>query len=48
MIRDDGDRTLRFDLDGAIPNLNKSNPGHPSAISLTGVYHNLFRKWAEV
>ena len=48
MVRDDGDRTLLFDLDAAIRTLNQSSPGHPVAVSLTGVYHNLLRKWAEV
>ena len=48
MVRDDGDRTLLFDLDGAIRNLNQSAPGHPVSVQLTGVYHNLLRKWAEV
>jgi PKHD-type hydroxylase len=48
MVRDDGDRTLLFDLDAAIRNLNQTQPGHPAAVSLTGVYHNLLRKWAEV
>jgi PKHD-type hydroxylase len=48
MIRDDGERTLLFDLDAAIRALNQSNPGHGAAVALTGVYHNLLRKWAEV
>jgi PKHD-type hydroxylase len=48
MVRDDGDRTLLFDLDAAIRSLNQSQSGHPVAVSLTGVYHNLLRKWAEV
>lgn len=48
MVRDDGDRTLLFDLDAAIRNLNQIQPGHLVAVSLTGVYHNLLRKWAEV
>jgi PKHD-type hydroxylase len=48
MVRDDGDRTLLFDLDAAIRNLNQTQPGNPVAVSLTGVYHNLLRKWAEV
>jgi PKHD-type hydroxylase len=48
MVRDDGDRTLLFDLDAAIRNLNQSQPGNAVAVSLTGVYHNLLRKWAEV
>ena len=48
MVRDDGDRTLLFDLDAAIRTLNQGSPDHPVAVSLTGVYHNLLRKWAEV
>lgn len=48
MVRDDGDRTLLFDLDAAIRSLNQSQPGNAVAVSLTGVYHNLLRKWAEV
>jgi PKHD-type hydroxylase len=48
MIRDDGDRTLLFDLDVAIQRLNGERPDHPTAVQLTGVYHNLLRKWAEV
>ena len=26
----------------------QDNPDHPSAVQLTGVYHNLLRRWAEV
>jgi PKHD-type hydroxylase len=48
MVRDDGERTLLFDLDAAIRNLNQIAPQHAAAIQLTGVYHNLLRKWAEV
>jgi PKHD-type hydroxylase len=48
MIRDDGERTLLFDLDASIRSLNQITPNHPIAVSLTGVYHNLLRKWAEV
>jgi len=48
MIRDDGKRTILFDLDTAIQGLNTTNPNHPSATQLTGVYHNLLRQWAEV
>ena len=48
MIRDDGQRTLLFDLDIAIQRIAQENPDHPSAVQLTGVYHNLLRRWAEV
>jgi PKHD-type hydroxylase len=47
MVRDDGERTLLFDLDTAIQRLNFDNRDHPSAVQLTGVYHNLLRRWAE-
>ncbi|SRR5579885_634085 len=47
MVRDDGERTLLFDLDTAIQRLNHDLPDHPSAIQFTGVYHNLLRRWAE-
>jgi PKHD-type hydroxylase len=47
MIRDDGQRTLLFDLDSAIQRLNVDSPHHPSAVQLTGVYHNLMRRWAD-
>lgn len=48
MVRDDGQRTLLFDLDMAIQQLNQDAPDHPSAVQLTGVYHNLLRRWADV
>lgn len=47
MVRDDGERTLLFDLDLAIQRLNRDAPGHPSLVQLTGVYHNLLRRWAD-
>jgi PKHD-type hydroxylase len=48
LIRDDGRRTLLFDMDTAIQRLARDVPDHPSAIQLTGVYHNLLRQWAEL
>ena len=48
MVRDDGERTLLFDLDMGIQRLNGEGAVHPSAVQLTGVYHNLLRRWAEV
>jgi PKHD-type hydroxylase len=47
MVRDDGERSLLFDLDLAIQRLSRDNPGHPAAVQLTGVYHNLLRRWAD-
>jgi PKHD-type hydroxylase len=48
MIRSDGDRTLLYDLDTAIQRLAKESPGNPIGVQLTGVYHNLLRRWAEM
>jgi PKHD-type hydroxylase len=48
MIRSDTQRALLFDLDIAIQRLGAENALHPSVVSLTGVYHNLLRQWAEM
>jgi PKHD-type hydroxylase len=48
MVRDDGQRTLLFDLDTSIQRLSQDTPDHPSVVQLTGVYHNLLRRWADV
>ncbi len=48
MIRDDGQRSLLFDMDCALQRLNTDVPGHASAVQFTGVYHNLLRQWAEI
>lgn len=52
MIRDDGQRSLLFDLDLSIQRLGRDLPGNEVAsqtsVQLTGVYHNLLRQWAEM
>ena len=48
MVRDDSARTLLFDLDTAIQRINLDTPAHAAAVPLTGVYHNLLRRWAEL
>lgn len=48
MIRGDSERALLFDMDLAIQRLNRDTPDHPSVVQLTGVYHNLLRRWAEL
>jgi PKHD-type hydroxylase len=48
LVRDDGRRTLLFDMDTAIQRLAASVPDHPSTVQLTGVYHNLLRQWSEL
>ena len=48
MVRDDAARSTLFDLDRSIQDLAEQ-VGHddPSLIRLTGVYHNLLRRWAD-
>lgn len=48
MVRDDGERTILFDMDMAIQRIAEQAPDHPSVIQLTGVYHNLLRRWADI
>ena len=48
MIRDDGERTLLFDLDVATQRISSEQPNHPAVVQLTGIYHNLLRRWAEM
>ena len=48
LVRDDAQRALMLELDGAIQQLAVDAPGHPSLSRLTGVYHNLLRQWAEM
>lgn len=48
MIRDDGQRSLLFELDTAIQRLATDHPQHASVVQTTGVYHNLLRQWAEM
>ncbi|AOJ71504.1 MULTISPECIES: Fe2+-dependent dioxygenase [Burkholderia] len=48
MVRDDADRTLLFQLDTQIQQLTADKGGRDaSVIALTGIYHNLLRRWAD-
>jgi PKHD-type hydroxylase len=47
MVRDDGQRTLLFDLDTAIQRVGRAAPQDGAAVQLTGIYHNLLRRWAD-
>lgn len=48
MVRDDGQRTLLFDLDQSIQELAaEKGAADPLAVKLSGVYHNLVRRWAD-
>jgi PKHD-type hydroxylase len=47
-VRDDAARALLFDVDMALQRLRgEVGDDHPSLVALTGVYHNLLRRWAE-
>ena len=48
MVRGDSERALLFDMDLAIQRLSRDTPEHPSVVQLTGVYHNMLRRWAEL
>ena len=48
LVGDDTERTLLFDLDQAIQGLTPLAPaGDKNLLNLTGVYHNLLRRWAK-
>jgi PKHD-type hydroxylase len=48
MVRDDGERRILFDLDRAVQRVGADKgQGDRSVIELTGVYHNLLRRWAD-
>jgi PKHD-type hydroxylase len=47
MVRDDGQRTLLFDLDNAIQRLTATGADEAARVRLGGCYHNLLRMWAE-
>ena len=47
LVRDDAARTLLYDLDRATQQVHRDLPDSPAAVQLTGVYHNLLRRWAE-
>ncbi len=48
MVRDDGARAILFDLDRSIQAIAaERGQGDVEVIRLTGVYHNLLRRWAD-
>lgn len=48
MVRDDGARAILFDLDRSIQAIAaERGQEDPEVIRLTGVYHNLLRRWAD-
>lgn len=48
LVREDDQRSLLWQLDGAIGQLHADlADGHPALAGLTGIYHNLLRRWAQ-
>jgi PKHD-type hydroxylase len=48
MVRDNEARRILFDLDSAVQSVAAAGgQGDPAAVKLTGIYHNLLRRWAE-
>jgi PKHD-type hydroxylase len=48
MVRDDGARTLLFELDSSIRELTRGGAQGEPLVRLTACYHNLLRRWAEL
>jgi len=48
MVRDDGQRRILFDLDRGVQAVAADKgQGDAAVVQLTGVYHNLLRRWAD-
>jgi len=48
MVRDEAARTMLFELDTAIQGLRGKVGDDPEVVRLTGLYHNLVRRWTQV
>jgi PKHD-type hydroxylase len=48
MVRDDGARALLYELDLSIRDLTSRGAEARSLLRLTGCYHNLIRRWADL
>jgi PKHD-type hydroxylase len=46
LVRDDQQRALLYEMDGAIQRLNQTNADEAARRSLIGCYHNLVRQWS--
>ena len=47
MIRDERARQMLFEMDGAIQTLRQQLGDNSEIVTLTGLYHNLVRRWAD-
>ena len=48
MVRDDGERAMLYELDQTIQKLRARDGETDETLALTGHYHNLLRKWAQI
>jgi PKHD-type hydroxylase len=48
MVRDDGRRSMLFELDQNIQKLRAQHGDNEALVGLTGHYHNLLRMWADI
>ena len=46
LVRDDAQRSILFDLDNSIQQLNHTGADERALVQLTGCYHNLLRMWS--
>jgi PKHD-type hydroxylase len=47
LVRDDGQRQLLLELDGSIQQLTRNGADADAVLRLSGIYHNLLRRWSE-
>ncbi|HEV2539584.1 MAG TPA: Fe2+-dependent dioxygenase [Frateuria sp.] len=47
LVRDDGQRRLLLELDTSIQRLTQSGADARAVLQLTGIYHNLLRRWSQ-
>lgn len=47
LVRDDSQRQMLFELDATIQTLTQAGADPDALLRLTGIYHNLLRRWAE-
>jgi PKHD-type hydroxylase len=47
LVRDDGQRRLLLELDTAIQRLTQGDADARAVLQLTGIYHNLLRRWSQ-
>jgi PKHD-type hydroxylase len=48
LVRDNAQRALLYQLDTSIQALRRQDPQNSEILTLTGVYHNLLRLWADI